>query len=84
MKPTGNAGWIDCIPHLVRLAQTAGWVYATRQHNYRSYLRDQVPIDQTWSPDSNTIAFLWDAAGTRPANRPRKSAPVALTNLTCT
>jgi dipeptidyl aminopeptidase/acylaminoacyl peptidase len=40
------------------------------------------PTDQTWSPDSKTIAFLWDAAGKQDLYTVQVgSAPVALTDL---
>jgi dipeptidyl aminopeptidase/acylaminoacyl peptidase len=40
------------------------------------------PTDQVWSPDSKTVAFLWDAAGKQDLYMSRGGgAPVALTNF---
>ena len=40
------------------------------------------PTEQAWSPDSKTVAFLWDAAGKQDLFMAQPgSAPVALTNF---
>jgi dipeptidyl aminopeptidase/acylaminoacyl peptidase len=40
------------------------------------------PTEQAWSPDSKTVAFLWDAAGKQDLYMARAGeAPVALTNF---
>jgi dipeptidyl aminopeptidase/acylaminoacyl peptidase len=73
----GLAMWLAVLPCAILAAQEApkGSITIDRIADVK------YPTEQAWSPDSKTVAFLWDAAGKQDIYMARPgSPPVALTD----